>query len=188
MTMLPSKPETPEPATHITIAHNHFYSGHGMSIGSETNGGVSNVVVSDLTIDGADNGLRIKSDASRGGLVQRVSYKDVCIRDVKNPITISPFYTPASGTLVPTYQEIAVRECARCFTRQSRVDWDRCAASSSSAHGRRLHRSSGCQGNTYRSRALSLRGREQVSFASARRRRDRHQERPGKRIVAAIGL
>lgn len=94
------------PATHITIAHNHFYSGHGMSIGSETNGGVSDVVVSDLTIDGADNGIRIKSDLSRGGLVQRVSYQDVCIRDVKNPITISPFYTSASGTLIPQYQEI----------------------------------------------------------------------------------
>ncbi len=94
------------PATHITIAHNHFYSGHGMSIGSETNGGVSDVVVSDLTIDGADNGIRIKSDLSRGGLVQRVSYQDVCIRDVKNPITISPFYTAASGVLVPAYQEI----------------------------------------------------------------------------------
>jgi polygalacturonase len=94
-------------ATHITIAHNHFYSGHGMSIGSETNGGVSNVLVSDLTIDGADNGLRIKSDASRGGLVQAVSYKDVCIRDVRNPITISPFYTPASGPLLPTYRDIA---------------------------------------------------------------------------------
>jgi polygalacturonase len=94
------------PATHITIAHNHFYSGHGMSIGSETNGGVSDVVVADLTIDGADNGIRIKSDRSRGGLVQRVSYQDVCIRDVKNPITISPFYTSTSGTLVPRYQEI----------------------------------------------------------------------------------
>ena len=94
------------PATHITIAHNHFYSGHGMSIGSETNGGVSDVLVSDLTIDGADNGIRIKSDLSRGGLVQRVSYKDVCIRDVKNPIIVSPFYTSASGALVPTYQEI----------------------------------------------------------------------------------
>lgn len=94
------------PATHITIAHNHFYSGHGMSIGSETNGGVSDVVVSDLTIDGADNGIRIKSDLSRGGLVQRVSYQDVCIRDVKNPITISPFYTAASGVLVPAYQDI----------------------------------------------------------------------------------
>jgi polygalacturonase len=94
------------PSTHITIAHNHFYSGHGMSIGSETNGGVSNVLVSDLAIDGADNGIRIKSDLSRGGLVHNIAYKDVCIRDVKNPITISPYYTQASGSLVPVYQDI----------------------------------------------------------------------------------
>jgi len=96
------------PATHITVAHNHFYSGHGMSIGSETNGGVSGVLVSDLTIDGADNGLRIKSDLSRGGLVHDIAYKDVCMRDVKNPITISPFYTHASGSLVPVYQGISL--------------------------------------------------------------------------------
>jgi polygalacturonase len=94
------------PAAHITIAHNHFYSGHGMSIGSETNGGVNSVLVSDLAIDGADNGIRIKSDAGRGGLVRGIAYKDVCMRDVRNPIAISPFYTPASGTLIPVYQDI----------------------------------------------------------------------------------
>ncbi|HEX7286110.1 MAG TPA: pectinesterase family protein [Candidatus Angelobacter sp.] len=94
------------PATHITIAHNHFYSGHGMSIGSETNGGVSAVLVSDLAIDGADNGIRIKSDVSRGGLVQGVTYKNVCMREVRNPISISPFYAQASGALVPVYQDI----------------------------------------------------------------------------------
>ncbi len=97
------------PATHITIAHNHFYSGHGMSIGSETNGGVRNILVSDLVIDGADNGIRIKSDLSRGGLVHDVTYKDICIRDVKNPIIISPFYTQAAGALVPVYQGISLQ-------------------------------------------------------------------------------
>ena len=76
------------PATHITIAHNHFYSGHGMSIGSNTNGGASAIRVVDLTIDGADNGLRIKSDRSRGGLVQDVSYENVCMRNVANPILL----------------------------------------------------------------------------------------------------
>jgi hypothetical protein len=29
------------PTAHMTIAHNHFYAGHGMSIGSETDGGAS---------------------------------------------------------------------------------------------------------------------------------------------------
>jgi polygalacturonase len=82
-----------KPTTHMTIAHNHFYSGHGMSIGSETNGGASAIRVSDLSITGADNGIRIKSNSSRGGLVQDIVYEDVCIRDTKNPILMDTHYS-----------------------------------------------------------------------------------------------
>ncbi len=60
------------PTTHMTISHNHFYAGHGVSIGSETDGGASAIRVSDLSIDGADNGIRIKSNSSRGGLVHDI--------------------------------------------------------------------------------------------------------------------
>jgi polygalacturonase len=94
------------PATHMTIAHNHFYSGHGMSIGSETDGGASEIEVRDLTIDGADNGLRIKSNTSRGGLVHNVSYTNVCIRDVKNPILMDPFYSTERGAKPPEFKDI----------------------------------------------------------------------------------
>jgi polygalacturonase len=94
------------PATHMTIAHNHFYSGHGMSIGSETDGGASEIEVRDLTIDGADNGLRIKSNSSRGGLVHNVSYSNVCIRDVKNPILMDPFYSVERGAKLPDFRDI----------------------------------------------------------------------------------
>ena len=97
-------------SSHITVAHNHFYSGHGMSIGSETSGGVNAVRVSDLTIDGADNGIRIKSDPSRGGLVQDVVYEDVCIRNVRNPIILTPHYTLAHGDLLPVYREITLKD------------------------------------------------------------------------------
>jgi polygalacturonase len=81
------------PTARMTIAHNHFYAGHGMSIGSETDGGASSILVEDLSIDGADNGLRIKSNVTRGGLVRDVTYKDVCIRDTKNPILMDSNYT-----------------------------------------------------------------------------------------------
>ena len=53
----------------MTVAHNHFYWGHGMSIGSETYGGVSRILVTDLSLDGDDNALRIKSNPTRGGVV-----------------------------------------------------------------------------------------------------------------------
>lgn len=93
----------------MTIAHNHFYAGHGMSIGSNTDGGVSRVRVSDLSIDGADNGIRIKSDRSRGGLVQDVSYENVCMRNVQNPIVLTSMYTTFDGQKLPDYRDIVLK-------------------------------------------------------------------------------
>jgi polygalacturonase len=83
----------PGPTGHITIEDNHFYTGHGMSIGSETDGGANAIRVKNLSIDGADNGIRIKSNSSRGGPVRDVVYEDVCIKDTKNPILMDSNYT-----------------------------------------------------------------------------------------------
>jgi polygalacturonase len=104
----------------LTIAHNHFGTGHGMSIGSETNAGVSQVDVYDLTIDGTIptggspasdvNGIRIKSDASRGGLVEGVTYTDVCMRNLANPILLDPTYSSTSGSLIPEFKNIAFKD------------------------------------------------------------------------------
>lgn len=98
--------------TNMTVSHNHFYWGHGMSIGSETNGGVSKIRVSDLSLDGPDNGIRIKSNGSRGGLVHDVVYDDVCVRDSANPITLDTGYTAAGtveGNSPPTMRDITLR-------------------------------------------------------------------------------
>ena len=98
----------------LTIAHNHFGAGHGMSIGSEFTGGVSNINVYDLSIDGtgtntsggSSNGIRIKSDSSRGGLVKDVTYSDVCMRDLSNPIFLTPAYSTVTGSDIPQYTNI----------------------------------------------------------------------------------
>ena len=97
------------PATHISILDDHFYTGHGMSIGSGTGGGVSDVLVKNLTIDGASNGIRIKSDPSRGGRVHGLTYENVCIRNVTNPIVLTPHYTNFSGTSIPEYRDVTLR-------------------------------------------------------------------------------
>jgi polygalacturonase len=99
------------PTTNITVSHNHFYWGHGMSIGSETNGGVSGIRVEDLSLDGPDNGLRIKSNATKGGPVEDVVYEDVCIRDAKYPILFDSTYSfPGKGaTQLPVYTDITLR-------------------------------------------------------------------------------
>lgn len=98
-------------ATNMTISHDHFYWGHGMSIGSETNGGVSKIRVFDLSLDGPDNGIRIKSNGSRGGLTQDVVYDDVCIRNSPNPITLDTAYSangPLQGNSPPTMRDITL--------------------------------------------------------------------------------
>jgi polygalacturonase len=103
----------------LVIAHNHFGAGHGMSIGSETNGGVSNVHVFDLSIDGDfeagtsgasnANGIRIKSDPSRGGEVSDVTFTDVCMRGLANPILLTPHYSDEEGGSIPVYRRVLLK-------------------------------------------------------------------------------
>lgn len=104
------------PVTNMSVLDNHFYSGHGMSIGSETNGGVNHLLVRNLSLDGPDNGLRIKSNDTRGGLVQNVLYDDICIRNSRNPIVFDTTYngnTPSipipKGNRIPVYRNITLR-------------------------------------------------------------------------------
>ena len=112
------KGSSPTGVTDLVIAHDRFEAGHGMSIGSEFTGGVSNIEVYDLSIDGTNtgtgggssNGLRIKSDSSRGGLVDEVSYSDVCLRDIANPILLTTTYSTATGSSIPQYTNITFKD------------------------------------------------------------------------------
>jgi polygalacturonase len=92
--------------THMTVRNTHFYNGHGFGIGSQTAAGLSSIRVDTLSIEGADNGLRIKSDRSRGGLVEDVRFENVCMRNVINPIVFNPFYTTFDGNRIPWYRNI----------------------------------------------------------------------------------
>jgi len=105
------KAGSPGPTSHITIEDNHFYTGHGMSIGSETDGGANAIRVSNLSIDGADNGIRIKSNSSRGGPVRDVVYEDVCIKDTKNPIFMDSNYSfmGEARDKLPSFEGIILR-------------------------------------------------------------------------------
>lgn len=106
-----------QPATHMTISHDHFYEGHGMSIGSGTEGGVSAIRFTDITIDHQKSGIHVKSNPGRGGLVTDVVYDGVCIRNTTTPILFESTYIDANaprdkwinGTKVPTYRGITLR-------------------------------------------------------------------------------
>ena len=93
-------------------AHNRFYYGHGMSIGSETYDGLDGMKVWDLVTDGMDvaTGLRIKSDSTRGGEVKNVLYQNICMRRVKEPLVFDPFYSSGSGTKYPNFHDITIQD------------------------------------------------------------------------------
>ncbi len=95
-------------------AHNHFYYGHGMSIGSETNGGAEKFLITDLVLDGYDspsgNGLRIKSDSTRGGPVANIIYDGVCMRNTHYPMVFDTHYSDKTGTFYPSFTGIVVRD------------------------------------------------------------------------------
>ena len=76
----------------VLITHNTYGNGHGVSIGSYTNGGVSNITVTDCTFTGTDCGIRIKSDRGRGGLVENLVYENLRMTDVDFPILIYASY------------------------------------------------------------------------------------------------
>jgi polygalacturonase len=88
-------------STNTLVAHNHFYYGHGMSVGSGTQGGVTGLYVWDLSIDGEDSsngaGLRIKTYPGAAGEVS-ATFADVCIRREKQPLVIDPFYSTATSS------------------------------------------------------------------------------------------
>jgi polygalacturonase len=54
------------PSSNITVRNMYFESGHGLSIGSETSGGINDVFITDIQLNGTDRGVRIKSQAGRG--------------------------------------------------------------------------------------------------------------------------
>jgi polygalacturonase len=94
----------------IVIAHNHIYWGHGISIGSETNAGVTHVEVYDNSFLNSEEGLRIKSDYARGGEVSNINYANICIQNAQNALLFTPYYStkalPSGGPKVPNFHDI----------------------------------------------------------------------------------
>ena len=83
-----SRPSEDVAITNCTVKHAHG----AVVIGSETSGGIGNVVASNIAADGAENGIRIKSRRGRGGVVQNVRFDNWTMRNVGTGIAITTYY------------------------------------------------------------------------------------------------
>ena len=105
-------------ASNITIKDNRLYGTHGLSIGSQTFDGVTNVLFTgnyvygdDLsgTVSTNDNAINIKTDVDCGGLVQQVTYENTCITQGKHLIVVNANYGSCSGTTgTPQFKNIII--------------------------------------------------------------------------------
>jgi polygalacturonase len=104
--------------SNITVENSTFHGTHGMSIGSQTFDGVTNVLWKGNTVYGSDqwgnvstddNGINIKSDVDCGGTVRQVTYLDTCMTGVRHLLIFNTSYGSCSGTTGnPSYTDIIV--------------------------------------------------------------------------------
>ena len=89
----------------------HDHELHASCTGTEcrsaqgTNGGVENVKVSNCTFDNTDAGIRIKTLRGRGGLLQNITYENLTMNKVKNPIYIIDYYPEREAPKDPSTEQ-----------------------------------------------------------------------------------
>src|SRR5580658_3451119 len=105
-------------ASNITVENTNLYGTHGLSIGSQTFDGVTNVLFNNNYVYGKTSGgvastdanaINIKTDPDCGGLVQQVTYENTCIRYAKHLIVVNAEYGSCSGNAgTPQFKNIIV--------------------------------------------------------------------------------
>jgi polygalacturonase len=103
----------------VLITNCTYGFGHGVSIGSPTSGGISNLTVINCTFNGTEQGIRIKTDRDRGGNLHNLNYLNLTMTNVDFPILVYCTYmatnrayrnlnelTPAIAARTPYYHDL----------------------------------------------------------------------------------
>jgi polygalacturonase len=100
------------PVERVVVRRCTMKAGHGgVTIGSEISGGARDIFVEKCEMSSPDleRGLRIKTNAMRGGIVENIFVRDVTIGQVGNAIDIDMLYEEgAAGSFLPIVRNIRV--------------------------------------------------------------------------------
>jgi len=79
------------PAEDILVENSHFGAGgSGVDMGSETSGGIRNVVIQNCVMDSGNSApIRFKSAPSRGGLVENITYRNLVLHQTRQFIEMN---------------------------------------------------------------------------------------------------
>lgn len=100
--------------SNITLSNTQTGAGIALAIGSATQNGVSNILVTDNVQNGnlyndQSAGLQIASSGANGGLVDRVTFRNDCMVNEQNSVRIYTNYGGGSGANTPIYHNILLR-------------------------------------------------------------------------------
>jgi polygalacturonase len=107
------------PSENISIVGCTVHRAHGaVTIGSETSGWIRNLAAGNITCDGTEMGVRIKSRRGRGGGVESVRFDNWVMQNVGQAIDVTNYYLmegevrrdapePVSKT-TPVFRDIAI--------------------------------------------------------------------------------
>ncbi|MGA9777588.1 MAG: glycoside hydrolase family 28 protein [Verrucomicrobiia bacterium] len=110
------------PSRNIVIQNCVFKDGHGgVTVGSETSGGVENVFAEDCRFDSPnlDIAMRFKTGMTRGGFIKDACIRNCTVRSARTGIGITMKYPGTlNGDATPVIRNIDIRDCT--FDRLSR--------------------------------------------------------------------
>ena len=104
------------PAEDIVIENSRFHYGHGgVAMGSETSGGIRNVEVRNCVSDAGNWApIRFKTQPSRSGVVENITYRDMQLKDTKQAFEfnmewrmVPPIAPPAK--VLPVVRNVTIR-------------------------------------------------------------------------------
>lgn len=98
-----------KPTKNVRITDCDFIKGHGISIGSEMSGGVSDVLVQDCKAGALLHGMQIKGTKERGGYVKNVTVEDCVLLQITIFSAVNYNNDGEAAPVVPTFENFVFK-------------------------------------------------------------------------------
>jgi len=109
------------PSENIIIQNSVFANGHGITIGSETSGGIRNVTFINLVVSNAIVGPHIKTSRGRGAIIEQIVYKNITLSGCNSHVmdvamNYDKIPVPGNKTTTPILRDVLfediIADCA----------------------------------------------------------------------------
>lgn len=113
-----------KPTENVVVRHNRIAGGHsGVAFGSDMSGDIRNVYVHSSIYDGTHVGIRLKSTRGRGGVVEKLWFENIDMRNIsQEAIQMTTAYRAWMGTTegkAPVFRDMVFRDIQVMGARQA---------------------------------------------------------------------